>query len=129
MTRLNAYWGRTTDLLSAFFLLLALLLAGGYGPLTAQVTAVPPASQSPTDAGTGGHRSAPAITKQQLLAGETRDIKTAPWDDGKPKAFLPSGGLELQAPAAGANQAPMAAAFVAPTAGSPYDARAPPAKS
>ena len=129
MTRLDTYWGRTTDLLSAFFLLLALLLAGGYGPLTAQVTAVPPASQSPTDAGTGGHRSAPVITKQQLLAGETRDIKTAPWDDGKPKAFLPSGDPELQAPAAGANHAPLAAAFVASTAAPPYEARAPPAIS
>jgi hypothetical protein len=116
-------------MLSALFLLLAVMLAGGYGPLTAQATPVPAASQSPTDAGNGGHRSAPVITKQQLLAGETRDAKAAPWDDGKPKALLLSGGLELPAPTAAARQAAQAFAFAASIAASNFDARGPPAKS
>ena len=130
MTRLNAYLGRTADTLTALFLLLAVMLAGGYGPLTAQVASAPAASpSSPTDIGAGGHRPVPFLAKQQMLAGEARDLKAAPWDDGKPKAFLPSGDPELQAPAAGANHAPLAAAFVASTAAPPYEARAPPAIS
>ncbi|MEP9388223.1 hypothetical protein [Mesorhizobium sp. KR9-304] len=129
MTRLNAFWGRTTDTLSALLLLLAVILAGGYGPLTAQATAVPVASQSPTDAGTGGHRSTPVIAKQQLLASEIRDKKAAPWDDGKPKAFLPSGVLELPAPTKAAGSAAQAFASAPSTAASDFDARAPPAIS
>lgn len=130
MTRLNAYLGRTTDVLSAFFLLLAVMLAGGYGPLTAQVAPSPAASQSsPADLGAGGHRSVPFVSKQQMLAGEARDLKAAPLDDGKPKAFLIAKSLELISVAAGVAQAPLAAASGTSVAASPYEARAPPARS
>ena len=129
MTRLNAYLRRTTDTLSAFFLLLAVMLAGGYGPLTAQGTPVPAASQSPTDAGTGGHRSAPVTAKQQLLAVEARDAKATPRDDSKPKAFLPSNGFDPAAPNAGVGYAVQIVAFAPPIVASGFDARAPPAKS
>jgi len=130
MTRLNAYPGRTADTLSALFLLLAVMLAGGYGPLTAQVASAPAAlPSSPIDIGAGGHRSVPFLAKQQMLAGEARDLKAAPLDDGKPKAFLLAKCLELTAVAGAAGRAPQAAAFVVAIAASPYEARAPPAIS
>ena len=130
MTRLNAYLGRTTDTLSAFFLLFAVMLAGGYGPLTAEVASAPAASQSsPTDLGAGGHRPVPFVSKQQMLAGEARDLKATSWDDGKPKAFLAAKAFELTAVPAGTNHAPQATAFFAAIAASPYEARAPPAIS
>jgi hypothetical protein len=129
MTRLNAHIGKTTDMLSAFFLLLAVILAGSYGPLTAQPAPAQTSQSSPTDLGAGGHRSVPFVSKQQMLAGEARDLKAAPLDDGKPKAFLAAKGLEFAAVAAGAVQAPQAPTFVASIAASPYEARAPPAKS
>lgn len=115
------------DALSALFLLLAILLAGGYGPQTVQAASAP--LQSPTDLGTGGHRSAPFISKQQLLASETRDTKVAPWDDGKPKTFLASARFELPAPLAGTGHAPQVAATSASPPASPFDARAPPVQS
>lgn len=116
-------------MLSALFLLLAVLLAGGYGPQTVQAGSAPATSQSPTDLGAGGHRSVPFISKQQLLASETRDSKAAPWDDGKPKAFLVVKGLELATPSAGIDLAHQPAIFVAVVSASPFDARAPPAIS
>lgn len=125
MTRLDAYRGRVADTLSALFLLLAVLLAGGYGPQAVQ--AAP--AQSPTDLGTGGHRSAPFISKQQLLVSETRDTKVAPWDDGKPKTFLASALFELPAPSARGSHAPRIAATFASPPASPFDARAPPVRS
>lgn len=124
----NAYKGRAVDTLSALFLLLAVLLAGGYGPQTVQASA-PATSQSPSDLGTGGHRSVPFISKQQLLASETRDAKVAPWDDGKPKTFLATKGLDLAAPFNGVGNTPQPAAFFASIAASPYEARAPPVRS
>ncbi len=130
MTRLNAYLGRTADTLSALFLLLAVMLAGGSGPLTAQVASAQAASpSSPTDIGAGRHRSVPFLAKQQMLAGEARDLKAAPLDDGKPKASLLAKCLELTAVAGGASHAPQAAALVVAIAASPYEARAPPAIS
>jgi hypothetical protein len=130
MTRLNTYLGRTTDMLSAFFLLLAVMLAGGYGPLTAQVAPAETGSQSsPTDLGAGGHRSVPFVSKQQMLAGEARDLKAATLDDGKPKAFVTAKSLELISVAAGAAQAPQTTDSGASVAASPYEARAPPARS
>lgn len=127
MTRLNAYKGKATDMLSAFLLLLAVLLAGGTGPLQAPVGPAPP--QSSADAGTGSHRSAPVVSKQQLLASEARDLKAAPWDDGKPKAFLRARGLDLAAPLAGPGAAPQDGSLLASASASGFDARAPPAKS
>jgi hypothetical protein len=128
MTRFNAHLGKTTDMLSAFFLLLVVMLAGGYGPSTASAHAQTSQS-SPTDLGAGGHRSVPFVSKQQMLAGEARDLKAAPLDDGKPKAFLAAKGLELEAVSAGAVQAQQAPAFNASVTASPYEARAPPAQS
>ena len=123
MTRLNAYSGRTVDTLSALFLLLAIML-GGQGPLAAaQADAAP---QSSTDLGNRGHRSTPFVTKQQFLAVETRDAKATQWDDGKPKAFLQSAGLERTAVAAGLLDDTQLVAFI-PRAASPgFQARAPP---
>lgn len=128
MTRLDAYKGRAADMLSALFLLFAVLLAGGYGPQTVQA-ANPAISQSPTDIGAGGHRSVPFISKQQLLASETRDAEAAPWDDGKPKAFLPAEAFELAASFAHAGRGQQATAFFAAIAAAPYEARAPPLQS
>ena len=129
MTRLNAHIGRTTDLLSAFFVLLAVMLAGGYGPSTALSGSAPATSQSsPTDAGAGGHRSVPFISKQQLLASEAEDDKGTSWGDS-PKALAPAQGLELAAFSAGDHYAPQATVRFASLAASPYQARAPPAKS
>jgi len=130
MTRLNAHLGRTTDMLSAFFLLLAVMLAGGYGPPAQQITSAPATSQSaPTDLGAGGRRHIPFVSKQQMLAGEARDLKAASWDGGKPKAFVPAKGFELADIAAGADQARPAAVSTASIAASPFDARAPPVQS
>jgi hypothetical protein len=129
VTRPNAYLGRTADTLSALFLLLAVMLAGGYGPLTAQVAPAPASLSLPTDIGAGGHRSVPFISKQQLLASEAEDDKASPHGDGKPKAFLPSQGLELGAFPVTAHHASQAFSCVAAIAASPYEARAPPAKS
>jgi hypothetical protein len=130
MKRLNAHLGRTTDMLSAFFVLLAVMLAGGYGPATAQVGPAPATSQSsPTDLGSGSHRPVPFVSKQQLLAGEARDLKATSWDDGKPKAFLTAQGLDLANIATGTDYARPTAASVASIAAAPYEARAPPARS
>ena len=117
-------------MLSAFFLLLAVMLAGGYGPAAQQVGSAPATSQSaPTDLGAGGHRRVPFASKQQMLAGEARDLKAASWDGGKSKAFVPAKGFELADVAAGADQALPVAVSVVSIAASPFDARAPPAGS
>ena len=129
MTRLNAHIGKTTDMLSAFFVLLAVMLAGGYGPSTAPAGPTPATSQSsPADAGTGGHRSVPFISKQQLLASEAEEDKTTAWGDS-PKALLPAQGFELANFPAGDDYAPQATVRFASLAASPYQARAPPAQS
>lgn len=127
MTRLNAYLGRSTDALSAFLLLLAVMLAGGYAPSAAQGTGVPP--PSPTDAGTGSHRSAPFISKQQQLASEARDDTASSGQDGKSKAFLPPKGFDFAALTADLGPALQILAVAPAIAASPFDARAPPAKS
>lgn len=123
----STYGKKAADMLSALFLLLALLLAGGYGPLTAQMPSIPLAgTTSSTDSGTGGHRSAPAISKQQLLVVEARDSKAAPWDDGRPKHSLVAKGIELPLAADGVSHAQQLAHFIVVHAASPFDARAPP---
>ena len=127
MTRPTSYSGRLTDTLSAFFLGLAMLLAGGYGPLTAQ--AAPVASESASDLGSRGHRSSPVIAKQQFVVTETRDVKSAPWDDGKPKAFLPPKGLDFAVPAVGVTHPAQSFTFIPSRAPSGFNARAPPARS
>jgi len=125
MTRLNAYLGRTADALSAFVLLLAVMLAGGSGPLTAP--AVPATSQPQSDTGIGGGRSVPIVSKQQLLVSEARDEATPSGDDVK--AFLPPNALALAAPVAGPDPAPRLLAALPAIAASDFDARAPPAIS
>lgn len=126
MTRLNAYRARATDILSALLLLLAVMLAGGHGPLTVQAAAVASA-QSATDA--GRHRSAPAVTEQQLLASEAEGDEAATWGDGNPKVFPPSGGLDLPVPTADADHTAQTFVPVSSVTASPFDARAPPAIS
>ena len=129
MSRLNAYLGKTTDALSAFLLLLAVMLAGGYAPSAAQGTAVPATSEAPTDAGTGGQRSTPFISKQHQLASEARDDNASSGEDGKAKVFLPSKGFDLGASTTGLGPAPEALAVAPSIAASPFDARGPPARS
>jgi hypothetical protein len=129
VTGLKAYKGRVADILSALFLLFAILLTGGYAPQTVQSASVPATSQSPADLGAGSHRSVPIISKQQFFASETRDAKAAPWDDGKPKTFLPAKAFELADLSAGIDHATRSVAIVASIAASPYDARAPPVRS
>ena len=127
MTRPSPYSGKMIDMLSALFLSLAVLLAGGYGPLTAQTA--PVTSESVADLGTGGHRSAPVIAKQQFVVAETRDATLAPWDDGKPKVFLSPKGFDFAVPAASFIQPAQTFAFLPSFAGSGFNARAPPARS
>ncbi|HEY6631114.1 MAG TPA: hypothetical protein VIZ90_06665 [Rhizobiaceae bacterium] len=129
MTRLNAYIGKTTDMVSAFFLLLAVILAGGYAPSTAQSAAAQTSQTAPTDLGAGGHRSVPFISKQHLLASEAEDDKATSFGDGKAKAFVPARGFELAASPAAVDDEPQAAPRLASVAASPYEARAPPATS
>lgn len=116
-------------MLSAFFLLLAVMLAGGYAPPTAQAASLALPHSAPTDVGSRNHRPVPFLSKQQMLAGEARDLKAASWDDGKPKAFMPVQGFDFADIAAAADQAPPVAAPAASIAASPYEARAPPARS
>jgi hypothetical protein len=125
MTRLNAYLGRTTDMLSAFFLLLAVMLAG-QGPLAAQADA---ASQSSTDLDNRGHRSTPIIIKQQFLVAETRDAKAMPWDGGEPKAFLQSTNFGPANVSAGRLDDTELAGFIPRATSSGFQARAPPFQS
>ena len=129
MMRQGTYRERATDLLSALFLLLAMALTGGSGPLAAQTAPVSPLQSSSTDAGTGGHRSAPVIAKQQLLVSETRDAKAPQWGDGKPEPLLASEGTELPPPSGSMPVVSRSVAAVTTVAASPFDARAPPAQS
>lgn len=125
--RPGIYREKATDMLSALFLLLAVLLAGGYGPLTAQVPLVADSSKpSPTRLGTGNHRSAPGISKQQHLLSEVKDAKTSIWDDGKPKHYLAAQGLELPQLSGGDEHAHKATLPNVVVSASPYSARAPP---
>ncbi len=125
--RPGIYRQKATDMLSAFFLLLAVLLAGGYGPLTAQAPLVADASKpSPTRLGTGSHRSAPGISKQQHLLSEVKDAKASAWDDGKPKHYLAAQGVEVPQPSGGDEHAHKATFSKVAVSASPYDARAPP---
>lgn len=130
MKRFERPRAKATDILSALMLVVAALLAGGYGLLTAQNQPVPSIQQSSLgDAGTGGHRSAPAVLKQHLVTVEARDAKMASWDDGKPKAFLASTNADLSAIAFGESRSPHGeSALVGPSAAF-FDARAPPAKT
>lgn len=130
MTRLGTYRTKASDAFSALLVLFAVLLAGGYAPLAAQApllsTGTPAA---PADAGTGSHRSAPAIAKQQIFVSETRDIASAGWDDGHPKTFLASHGFDLAPHASGVTATRPGAAITLVAAASSFDARAPPASS
>ena len=113
-------------MLSALFLLLAIML-GGQGPLA--VSQADAASQSSTDLGNRGHRSTPFITKQQFLVAETRDAKATPWDDGKPKAFLQSTDLETAIVSACLLGDTQLVAFIPRAASFGFQARAPPFQS
>lgn len=130
MRRLTTYREKATDALSALMLFLAVVLAGGYGPLVAQAPAVAvPTQASPADAGTGSHRSSPAIAKQQLVVTEARDSGVAGMDDGKPKPFLAASGIDLSPRFVRATGTTSVAAALAGPAAKPFDARGPPAIS
>ncbi len=130
MTRLNAYIGRTTDTLSAFFLLFAVMLAGGYAQPTAQVASAPASNPRRPMSALATTAPSPSSPSSNLLIGEAKDFGTASGDDGKPKAFLPAKDFELSTVAAKADHTSQAVAFfVAAIAASPYEARAPPAIS
>lgn len=128
MKRLTAYRERAADTLSALMLFLAVVLAGGYGPLVAQAPVV--ATQAaPVDAGTGNHRSSPVLAKQQLVVTESRDSAAAGIDDGKPKPFLAARGIDLSPHFVRATGTISVAAAIIGQAASHFDARAPPANS
>ena len=129
MTRLNAFMGKTTDMLSAAFLLLALLVAGGHGQPPAQSDALAAAQSAAPAANNGGHRPAPVISNPELFASEAKDAPAATWDDGKAKAFLVPDAIEFAAFVAAVGHSAQSAAQVAAIAASDFDARAPPAIS
>jgi len=129
MTRLNAFMGRTTDMLSAAFLLLALVVAGGYGQPAAQADARAAAQSAAPVANTGGHRSVPVISDPQLFASEAKDAPSASWDDGKAKSFLAPHAIAFAPFVAARGLTPRSAAQVVAIAASDFDARAPPAIS
>jgi hypothetical protein len=130
MTQLGTYRKKTSDIFSALLVLFAMLLAGGQGPLAGQAPVLSIGAQStPVDAGTGGHRSAPAIAKQQIFVSESRDIAASGWDDGHPKTFLAALGFDLAPHVSGATATLPGAAVTLLAAASPFDARAPPAFS
>lgn len=117
-------------MLSALFLLLAVLLAGSYGPLTAQTTVTSAASsKSSTDAGAAGQRTVPVVPKLQFLAADARIVKATFWDDGKSKAALAPKGFEFSAPMSGLSSNSQIVALVPPVGASGFDARAPPVRS
>jgi hypothetical protein len=129
MTRLNAIMGKTTDVLSAAFLLLALLVAGGHGQPPALSATQAAAQTGVPAANNGGHRSVPVITNPELFAAEAKDAPSAKWDDGKSKSFFVPATLEFAAFVAAVGHSAPCAAQVAAIAASDFDARAPPAIS
>jgi len=129
MTRLNAIMGKTTDMLSAAFLLLALIVAGGYGQPPALAGTQGEAQSALPAANTGGHRSAPVISDPQLFVSEAKDAPSATWDDGKAKSFLAPHAIAFAPFVAARGLAARSAAQVAAIAASDFDARAPPAIS
>lgn len=116
-------------MLSAFLLLLAVVFAGGYGPSTPQSASTGPSQSSRTDLGAGGHRSVPVVSTQQLLAAEAEDDEASPPHGGKSKAFLPAEEFERARFSFAADDAPEAIERLPSIAVSPYEARAPPARS
>lgn len=129
MKRLGIYGTRASDALSALLVLFAVMLAGGYGPLAGQVSALPSAESGTSGAGTGSQRSAPAITKQQIFVSETRDVSSAGWDDGHPKTFVASRSFDLEQNTAGVTVSFPGAVVTLAFAASPFDARGPPSIS
>jgi len=129
MTRLNAFMGRTTDMLSAAFLLLALIVAGGHGQPPAFSDAKAAAQSAGPAANTGGHRSAPVISDPQLFASEAKDAPSATWDEGKAQSFLVPHAIAFAPFVAARGLAARSTAQVAAIAATDFDARAPPAIS
>ncbi len=130
MKRPGTYREGALDVLSGLMLFLALVLAGGYGPLSAQAPAFPEARHAaPSGAATGGQRTAPVLAKQQFAVAESRDVDGSGWGGDDPKALPASLALDLSprfAHATGATRATFAPP-VSPA--SSFDARAPPARS
>lgn len=93
MERTRTYGSKATGFLSAFFLCLAAVLAGAYGPLTAVEPTV-----SASSARTGGvdsrdQQSSPTTSKRPFVAVEWRNAKAVlAQGEGKSKAALPPAG-------------------------------------
>ena len=130
MTRIDAYLGKTTDVLSALFLLLVLVLSGGIGPSLPQGAAVAASTtRAPVDAEPAGHRSTPLISKQQQLVSDAGDDLPSMGKGGKTKTLLPAGGWDLHRPLSGPGAAGYLVAVADSVLSSPFDARGPPAQS
>ena len=121
--------GKTTDMLSAAFLLLALLVAGGHGQPPAQseaLAAAQPAAPAARPGPTARRQSSPTL---KLFVSEAKDAPAATWDDGKAKAFLVPDAIEFAAFVVAVGHSAQSAAQVTAIAASDFDARAPPAIS
>ena len=130
MTRIDAYLGKTTDVLSALFLLLLLMLSGGLGPSVPHGTAVAASTtRAPVDAEPAGHRSTPLVSEQQQLVSEAGDDLPSFGKGGKTKTLLPSAGWGLHRPLSGPGAARHLVAVADGVLSSPFDARGPPAQS
>lgn len=129
MTRLGTYRNRVSDALSALLVLFAVLLAGGQAPLSGQASALSTAQSGGVATGAGSHRSVPAVTKQQVFVSEARDVASAAFDDGHPKALLASRVPDLAPRALEARGAHAGKAVTRVAAAAPFDATGPPSIS
>ncbi|MBL8578913.1 MAG: hypothetical protein JNK47_16950 [Mesorhizobium sp.] len=129
MKRPGTYRKGAADALSAFFLFVAMLLAGGYGPLASSAPAAPQTARTaPTDAGTGSQRSVPALSKQQTYLSESEDSTPSSSDDGKAKA-LTVVGFQLPTPSVERTDGQSVVAVLPPLRAASFSARAPPFQS
>ncbi|MEQ1944533.1 hypothetical protein ABMA32_19120 [Mesorhizobium sp. VNQ89] len=129
MKRPDTYRKGAADALSAFFLFVAMLLAGGYGPLASSAPAAPQTVRTaPVDAGTGGQRSVPVLSKQQTYLSESEDATSSSSDEGKAKAIVVAG-FELPASSVEIAHDQPVVSLLPPLRAASFSARAPPAQS
>ncbi|MBX3582661.1 MAG: hypothetical protein KF810_12255 [Rhizobiaceae bacterium] len=114
-------------MLSALFLLFAMLLAGSYGTLPSQSASV--AFQTSPERAGQGRRSAPILSSQQFVVSEARDISVSSSDDGKAKTVLASAEASLPLPQTSSKPDTPAASGCFWASASAFDARAPPHRS
>ncbi len=129
MKRSDTYRKGAADALSAFFLFVAMLLAGGYGPLASSTPAAPQSARTaPTDAGAGSQRSVPVLSKQQTYLSESEDATSSSSDEGKAKA-LAVVGFQLPTPSVERTDDKSLVATPPPLSAASFSARAPPFQS